>query len=358
MRRFALCLMALASTCAALAAVEAGFRFFAPQATKVSVPVVLDQDLIYRLPPNASGTDVKEEFAVRIETNSEGLRDRDYPPAKPPGVRRRILVLGDSMTFAEGVEAEETYPKVLERALAERYGVGRYEVINAAVRGYGNDQELVLFERIAPIYRPDLVLLAFFAVNDPDDNLYGGVFRLDGGRLVRVPLSQAASPKYRYYLRQARIQTFPGYRFLIQHSHTINFVRHRWAQWEFVREFGAPAALDPDREERAWQLSRAILTEWAMSARRRGVRPLMLLIPSPRQATEGRDALIDARTERVLGLATEIGVPAFDPRPALRVARAGSTALYYPKDAHMTAQGHRVVAAFLEECLEAAGLVR
>ena len=56
MRRFALCLMALASTCAALAAVEAGFRFFAPQATKVSVPVVLDQDLIYRLPPNASGT--------------------------------------------------------------------------------------------------------------------------------------------------------------------------------------------------------------------------------------------------------------------------------------------------------------
>src|SRR2546426_12324551 len=107
--------MALPTIFPSLAAVEAGFRFFAPQATKVSVQVVLDQRLIYRLPPNASGTDVKEEFAVRIETNSEGLRDRGYPPAKPPGVRRRILVLGDSMTFAEGYGAHRDLPTFPER---------------------------------------------------------------------------------------------------------------------------------------------------------------------------------------------------------------------------------------------------
>ena len=71
-----------------------------------------------------------------------------------------MLVLGDSMTSAEGVEAEQTYPKLLERALAERRGAGRYEVINAAVRGYGTDQELVLFERLIPGRAIEYVLAA------------------------------------------------------------------------------------------------------------------------------------------------------------------------------------------------------
>ena len=100
-----------------------------------NVPAVLDHELIYRWPSYAEGTDVKEEFVVTIRTNALGLRDRDYAATKRQHVLRRLLVLGDSMTFAEGVEAEETYPKFLEQALGDRY-----EVINAAIRGYGTDQ--------------------------------------------------------------------------------------------------------------------------------------------------------------------------------------------------------------------------
>ena len=351
-------LLSLLSTAVVLGSVEIGFRLLAPQPTKASVAVIPDLEMIYRLPANARGTDVKAEFAISIRTNGLGLRDRDYPPAKPPGAVRRILVLGDSMTFAEGVEAEETYPKVLERALEARHGRGRYEVINAAVRGYGNDQELMLFQRLVPAYRPDVALLAFFAVNDPDDNVYGNLFALDDGRLVRRALSAESSPKYRYYVRQARIQNFPGYAFAIRHSHALNWLRRRWALREFVREFGVPGeSRDAAGEEQAWQLTRAILTAWVDSARREDIRPLLVLIPSPKQVVEGRDEPADGRAARVLALARELRVNAFDPRPALRAARAGATPLYWPKDGHLTPRGHQVVAAFLEDRLTAVGVV-
>jgi hypothetical protein len=351
-------LLSLLSSAVALTAVEAGFRLLAPQPTKVSVAVIPDHDLIYRLPAYAIGTDVKDEFAVSIRTNGRGLRDRDYPLLKPAGTVRRILVLGDSMTFAEGVESDETYPKLLERALEARYGASRYEIINAAIRGYGNDQELVLFEQLVPAYHPDVALLAFFAVNDPDDNLYGNLFTLVDGRLVRRPASAESSAKYRYYGRQANIQNFPGYAFAIRHSHALNWLRRRWAMREFVREFGAPGApIDAAREKQAWQLTRAILTAWVESARHHHVRPLLALIPSPRQVLEGRHELVDRRAALVLGLAQELGVDAFDLRPPLQAARSGPTPLYWPKDGHLTARGHRVVAAFLEARLAAVGVV-
>ena len=107
--------VSLLGVCVTLGALEVGMRLFAPQPRKISVPAIIDPDLIYRLPSHASGTDVKEEFTVTIQTNSQGLRDREYLAEKPDRLFSRLLVLGDSMTFAEGAEANETYPKVLER---------------------------------------------------------------------------------------------------------------------------------------------------------------------------------------------------------------------------------------------------
>ncbi len=205
-------LILLGGLCLPLVAVESGLRLFAPQHLKVSVPAILDSELIYRLPAHARGTEVQEEFSVRIETNSLGLRDLEYSAVRSDRVVKRILTLGDSMTFAEGVESEDTYPKLLEQDLAKRHGTGSYEVINAAIRGYGTDQEYLLFEKLIPIFRPDVVLLAVFVGNDFEDNLYGHLFEVRGHELVRVPISEETSPKYRYYKDQSFIQTFPGYR--------------------------------------------------------------------------------------------------------------------------------------------------
>ena len=350
-------LLTAASVGVALGMLEAGVRFFAPQPTKVSVPAILDPDLIYRLPANARGTDVKEEFAVTIETNAFGLRDCDFSREKPKGVISRMLVMGDSMTFAEGVEAEETYPKVLERLLAGQAGPGKYEVINAAIRGYGTDQEVVLFEKLVPLYHPDLALLAFFAANDFDDNMNGRMFEVRNGRLVRLPLSAESSPKYRYYQRQSAIQTFPGYRTLIAPSHLMNLIRDRWARFEFRRTLGQSGRTDPAGEERAWQLTAMLLDRWIELARRHDVRPLLLLIPSKDQIDHGRDEAIDARADRVIAFARKQNVPVIDPRQPLQEAAAGGEAVFYPKDGHLTARGHRIVAEYFYRVLSQQGMV-
>ena len=55
----------------------------------------------------------------RVSLNSNGHRDDDMPVAKPAG-ERRILVLGDSVTFGWGVDQGEDFPARLEALLRQQ----------------------------------------------------------------------------------------------------------------------------------------------------------------------------------------------------------------------------------------------
>jgi lysophospholipase L1-like esterase len=103
-----------------------------------------------------------------VEINSQGLRDREYSQAKPPGVFR-ILMLGDSTTFGWGVREEDTAAKYLERKLNAQLPAGydKVEVINAGVGNYDTVQEVTYYETRGRAFRPDLVVLVFF-INDPE----------------------------------------------------------------------------------------------------------------------------------------------------------------------------------------------
>ncbi len=102
----------------------------------------------------------------RLTINSLGMRDREYERDKPEGVFR-ILVLGDSFAWGYGVSDEEVFTERLEAALVAEGA--RVEIWNAAVSGWGTDQQLLFLEREGFDYAPDLVALAFFLYNDPDN---------------------------------------------------------------------------------------------------------------------------------------------------------------------------------------------
>jgi lysophospholipase L1-like esterase len=88
-----------------------------------------------------------------VVTNSHGYRDSEITVEKREGVRR-IVVLGDSVSFGHGVLAEEAYPERLE-ALLNQFDQGRYQVINTAAPGNAPHQEHVDLERslkFAPDY--------------------------------------------------------------------------------------------------------------------------------------------------------------------------------------------------------------
>lgn len=129
--------------------------------------------LFFALRPNAAGTGLVRGHSGRVlsrwrwRTNADGFRS---PPVGPrlPGVAR-VLALGDSYTFGWAVAEEEAYPRVVERVLNDEMAL-RAEVINAAVIGYGTDQEARLLAETAPRYRPDVVVLGY-GMNDAEPQL-------------------------------------------------------------------------------------------------------------------------------------------------------------------------------------------
>lgn len=89
---------------------------------------------------------------------------------KPDGVKR-IVVLGDSLTFGDGVKAVETYPYKLQQKLRARLE-GKFQVINLGIMGINTDQEAMILVDQNPYFRypalffePDLLILTF-CVND------------------------------------------------------------------------------------------------------------------------------------------------------------------------------------------------
>ncbi len=126
-----------------------------------------DEILGYSMTPNFEGELIKPEFTTKIHTNSQGLRDKEY--GKKEKDEFRILALGDSFTWGGyGTSLEETYVKILENKLSEKYNYN-IKVINAGVPGYNNKQSYLFLKEKGMNYNPDMVLLSFF-LNDFSEN--------------------------------------------------------------------------------------------------------------------------------------------------------------------------------------------
>ena len=101
---------------------------------------------------------------VWLTTNSRGLRERELPLAKAAGTRR-VVFLGDSVTFGAGVRDDEPFPRLLEAGVNGSADVGPIETVNTGVVGYNTVQELARLEQAGLAYQPDVVVLTF-VVND------------------------------------------------------------------------------------------------------------------------------------------------------------------------------------------------
>lgn len=120
-------------------------------------------------------------------SNSRGWRDVEHALEKPAG-RRRLVAIGDSFTFGVDADDGERFTDALPGL------VDQLEVINLGVAGYGPDQELLVLEREAFKYDPDVVLLTSTVLNDFTDigyeRLYSWpkpTFTLVGGHLTMTP---------------------------------------------------------------------------------------------------------------------------------------------------------------------------
>ncbi len=115
-------------------------------------------ELPYRLNPGA----VIDAGGSVVHINHSGLRGREIA-AQPAAEVERILVLGDSIVYGQGVADDETFPVQLERELRNRGR--RAEVLNGGVPGYNNNAELAFLRAYGLDLHPQRVVLGI-SLND------------------------------------------------------------------------------------------------------------------------------------------------------------------------------------------------
>lgn len=278
------------------------------------------------LQPNLRG--FRQFPGSTVDSNSRGIRGRaEHAPGRQPGLSR-VLVVGDSFAFGEGVGDHETFAHQLEL----RSGPG-VEVINLGVHGYGHDQMLLRLRSEGLRYAPDLVVLGFFA-DDADRNLLA--FRdyakpryvLDGAALVLT--GSPVPPPRRLLLREAL------------RSHLAGLAGMAWRR--------ARGRRGDDRGRAA--LMAALLDEMRQESSRAGARFVIVDLPPPNEIAGGEGA----PSERLLlDYARPRGVPVCRTRAALQRRLAGGAG--YAMTLHYDAALHRDVAEILARCLADGGLL-
>jgi lysophospholipase L1-like esterase len=334
-----------------------------------------------------------------VHFNSLGFRDHEHAEEKPPGIFR-LAVLGDSFTEALQVELERTWWKLLEKSLSACHpkGAARVEVLNFGVSGYSTAQELLTLRSHVLRFRPDAVLVAFFAGNDVAENvrtLEGDptrpYFEFRDGRLVldsRFRDDLQARPAW---LHGIKTRVFA----LADHSRILQLALDAYGQMTTRRqrqELAKAAAADappvlappagrpgkkpetglrlnalippPDRNwENAWQVTEALLSAMAAETREHHARLLVTSFPTGIQvlpdggarraetAARGHDFLYAERRLATFAAAAEIPfLPVVDPM----AAEAERTGTYFhgfpntmPGYGHFNEAGHRLVGDLL-----------
>ena len=140
------------------------------------------------------------EFSFSVETNSLGFRDREFEPGKT--AKTRILTIGDSFTYGWGVEASQTWPKLLEDSL--RTSGADVEIANLGQPGASPKTYADIAEKAVPLLKPDLLVIAVLEGDDlsqmeavPDYGEQGG---RENKRTVRHLLQGFAERLYPHFV--------------------------------------------------------------------------------------------------------------------------------------------------------------
>jgi lysophospholipase L1-like esterase len=153
---------------------ELGLRLFFPQrldGTSLQGEHFSEGDpsLGIRYLPGAIWRFRHPEYTVEYAINADGFRDaKPHPTPKPTGTRR-VLLLGDSFTFGQGVNYEDAWPVVAEREF-ERRIPGQVDLVKAGVQGADTRSELILLRRHARRLHVDVIVLGFL-INDVYTNV-------------------------------------------------------------------------------------------------------------------------------------------------------------------------------------------
>lgn len=330
---------------------------------EASIRLLLPQTSQYVFSPTLTG-------GHPIRYNSHGLRDVEFPIARP-AKERRILCVGDSTTFGAGVSMDDTYPKQLERLLNATDPADRWFVINGGGQGSSVSHLLDFLDTRGMAYDPSIVVLGFsptmLSVVGRPANVEAA-HRAAGPENGR-PFPTSAMRFLRQLMLGAHVWLHRSYLYVFLDAH----IRRQFYRWGVIRDrmdkpdgaifayaFDVPG-VDLNEIDHAYALFYAELERTKRFLDERRTPLVVLAIPSRFRISDHRldnergYDLAKARVEpldHVAAMTGALGIPFVDLRPRLRQERQAMldgrrewNDLFIPTDyAHLNATGMRLAA--------------
>jgi hypothetical protein len=267
-------------------------------------------------------------YGHRVHVNSLGFRGPEVPLEK--GIERRVLCVGDSHVYGQGVADDQTIPGRLE-ALANAGSPSRsLRAINAGVRAYATNQEIALVEEFVPRVKPDVVALFWYHNDFEERDIAQTYSRLAAsGPIVfdlRAPMSDRVA--FDWKVKQA-----------LRRSALLMWALDAWRgsdEIEFPREF---------YEEGFTRLGVYAERLIALSSQY-GFQAIFVLVPN-RSGLPGPGPY-ETRERRALEVARKKGLTVVDPLPELRELYKRTRVLpVIPHDGHYEGPANEAIARAL-----------
>lgn len=345
-RPLAVAALVLASVLVTLGLIEIGVRVFDAMAGK---PADTLKALHRRTPagkrilPNLDVVIDDHQTShrrVHVRTNQFGLRGPDVPARADRELR--ILVLGDSITFADYVDEAETYPARLERDLQARLPNRVVRVLNAGGPNVGTMDEAGLLDELAAPLRPDLVLVGFYMNDAVGQAPYPSRIAVPAG-LGWSRLAERAATTYARLVHEAQVRP----RYVWVHDFAARaWVRERAAYDALVQK--ASGDWGAAWQEDSWGPVEAALRHMQAVGNAQGFRIAVAAFPVSVQVESDHED--DRPQRRIRALAGRLDMPFVDVLPALRAARGRP--LFYDQ-CHLTPEGNALAAGVIAEMIRA-----
>jgi hypothetical protein len=271
-----------------------------------------------------------------VTINSLGYRGPEIERDKPPHVLR-ILCLGDSGTFGQFVDDEETLSSNLEQLLRQDHP--SVEVINGGVPGTTIVDQMEILKR-SMVLKPDIVILTF-SENDITD-------------LASEPSQYVALAQNRRIKDRVGFKAFYE---LVRDTALFNYflkVRATWNTSSATHVSESMKTSDPHRAEieyeRLWARYSSQLETMRQYLASQNVRLVFNGYPTHQRI--GADTFSDNRERDRLGraeaMARKMGISTVSTLPSFRETGLSKEALYHlPYDGHANKNGYLVQAKVL-----------
>lgn len=314
--------------------------------------------------PNAKTNEKGREYNALYQINSLGLRDREYGE-KREGIFR-VLLLGDSFSVSHGLPIEDSLSRQMEKSLqAVADGDGRpvkIEVINSATGGYSPYNYWKAYRRLAPVLKPDVVLVGL----SPDDYDCSNAelnYLIENGEVIATYKNGEAPRKSgnRAFkkLRQWLSWNSEFYILMRNFFYYNEVVGRAWqwmnareeAQLNQVRQYVVPM---PESMKENWRKTFGYLQKLHRETARDGVELILVPIPLKMEidpevfrktlSGNGLDPLkiaLDQPLKMISSFCEEEKITVLDPREALR-ERHMKVPCYFVYDGHWIGEGIRV----------------